>query len=602
MNVRQIVYLALSASLLTGCQAPEGFSAEAQEFLDVYTTGYQGLAYESAEAEWALNTRIVPGDTTSAARANAANAAYAAFTGSAENIETARGWLARQKELSDLQRRQFEQILYIAANSPQTVPEVVRARIALETELTERLFGFDFQIEGRSVTPNEIDRVLRESDDLGERLAAWEASKEVGRVLKEGVANVRDLRNQTVQALGYDDYFAYQVSDYGMSTAEMSELMDRVMRDLYPLYVEIHTWARYHLAERYGTDVPDLLPAHWLPNRWAQDWGSLVTVEGADIGAALEAWTAEEVVQQSEQFYMSIGFGEMPESFWEKSSLYPLPADAPYRKNNHASAWHMDLEHDVRSLMSVENNPGWYETSHHELGHIYYYMSYTTPEVPPLLRGGANRGFHEAVGSLLGLAALQPPFLQEVGLLPEDAPEPGVEALLKEALNYVVFIPFSAGTMMRFEQDLYAGSLPADQFNDRWWGYAEQYQGVVPPGPRDGAFADATTKTHIVNDAAQYYDYAVSQLILFQLHDHIARNILGQDPHATNYYGSTEVGDFLKTVLSPGATVDWRELLQETTGGGLSAGPMVAYFEPLMAYLQEVNDGRTYTLRVPGTD
>ncbi|NNE70214.1 MAG: M2 family metallopeptidase [Rhodothermales bacterium] len=600
MTTRLMLPMALAAILLASCSTPDAFSPEAQEFLDAYTTTYKALGYESAEAEWALNTRIVPGDTTASARANAANEAYAAFTGSVENIETAREWLSRADELSDLQTRQFEQILYVAANSPQTVPDVVTDRIALETELTERLFGFDFQMDGRSVTPNEIDRVLRESDDLEARLAAWNASKEVGRTLKEGVADVRHLRNQTVQALGYDDYFAYQVSDYGMTSDEMSTLMDQVMEDLYPLYREIHTWARYHLAERYGADVPDLLPAHWLPNRWAQDWGSLVTVEGADIGSALESWTAEDIVRRSEEFYVSMGFGEMPETFWDKSSLYPLPADAPYRKNNHASAWHMDLEDDVRSLMSVENDPGWYETSHHELGHIYYYMSYTNPDVPPLLRGGANRGFHEAVGSLLGLAALQPPFLQEVGLLPADAPEPGVEALLKEALNYVVFIPFSAGTMMQFERDLYAEELPADEFNARWWQYAEEYQGVVPPSPRDGDLADATTKTHIVNDAAQYYDYAVSQLILFQLHDHIARNILGQDPHATNYYGSTEVGDFLKTVLTPGATVDWRELLQETTGGGLSAGPMVAYFEPLMAYLQEVNQGRTYTLPEPG--
>lgn len=588
--------------LVTGC-AQSGGSEEAQEFLDAYTTQYQALSYAAAEAEWTLNTRIVPGDTVAAWEANRANEAYAAFTGSEANIEAARSWLDRSDELDPLQVRQFEAILYTAANNPQTIPEVVRERIALETELTERLFGFDFQIDGTSVSPNEIDGILRESDDLAERLAAWEASKEVGRVLKDGLADVRDLRNQTVQALGYDDYFSYQVSDYGMTEAEMSALMAEVARELYPLYREIHTWARYHLAERYGADeVPDLLPAHWLPNRWGQDWGSLVTVEGADIDAGLADWTAEDVVRQSERFYVSMGFPELPQSFYDRSSLYPAPPDADYRKNNHASAWHMDLEQDVRSLMSVENNAGWYETSHHELGHIYYYMAYTNPDVPVLLRGGANRGFHEAVGSLLGLAALQQPFLQEVGLLPEDAAPAGVQSLLKEALNYVVFIPFSSGTMMRFERDLYAGGLSAEEFNDRWWEYAAAYQGIAPPGPRGAEYADAATKTHTINDAAQYYDYAISQLILFQIHDHIARNILNQDPHETNYYGSVAVGDFLRSILSPGATVDWRELLESSTGGGLSAAPMVAYFEPLMEYLQTENVGRTYTLPEPPTE
>src|SRR3712207_8640362 len=49
---------------------------------------------------------------------------------------------------------------------------------------------------------------------------------------------------------------------------------------------------------------------------------------------------------------------------------------------------------------SVEPNSEWYETTHHELGHIYYYLTYTNPDVPVLLRGGANRAYHEAMGSL----------------------------------------------------------------------------------------------------------------------------------------------------------------------------------------------------------
>ena len=68
--------------------------------------------------------------------------------------------------------------------------------------------------------------------------------------------------------------------------------------------------------------------------------------------------------------------------------------------------WLMDLDTDVRSLMSVIPNAEWYETTHHELGHIYYYMEYTNPDVPPILRSGANRAFHEGIGSLMGLAAM----------------------------------------------------------------------------------------------------------------------------------------------------------------------------------------------------
>nr|MDQ3073604.1 M2 family metallopeptidase [Bacteroidota bacterium] len=95
---------------------------------------------------------------------------------------------------------------------------------------------------------------------------------------------------------------------------------------------------------------------------------------------------------------------------------------------------------------------------------------------------------------------------------------------------------------------------------------------------------------------AQYYDYAISTIFLFQVHDHISRNILRQDPHSANYYGSKEVGNFLKEMMAPGATRNWHELMQEKLGSELSTAPMLEYFSPLIKYLKIKNEGREYTL------
>jgi peptidyl-dipeptidase A len=487
-------------------------------------------------------------------------------------------------------------MLYLAAEKPQTAADVVSRRIAAEAAQTETLYGYQFRLKGKAVTPNEIDQALRTSQQLPDRLAVWEASKAVGPKLKPGLLKLRDLRNQVVATLGYPDYFTYQVSEYGMSSDEMLQLTERLMRDLRPLYRELHTWARYELARRYSAPVPDQLPAHWLPNRWGQDWSALVEVKGLDVDAALAKRSPEWIVRQGESFYRSLGFDSLPSSFWSKSSLYPLPPDAPYKKNTHASAWHLDLDRDVRSLMSVEPNREWYETVHHELGHVYYYMTYSRPEVPLVLRSGANRAYHEGVGSMMGLASLQRRFLAGRGLVSPTAKVDSMAGLLQEALGYVVLIPFGAGTMTRFEHALYAERLPADQFNAKWWQLARKYQGIVPPESRDERWADALTKTHINDDPAQYYDYALSYALLFQLHDHIARKILRQDPHDTDYYGHREVGDFLKRLMAPGASRPWREVLKETTGRELDGKAMVEYFAPLYNWLQEQNRGRKATL------
>jgi peptidyl-dipeptidase A len=568
-----------------------------QTWLNSYSSKYQKLYTVSSETSWKLSTHIIEGDSTNAVAANKAQEDFAAYTGSTENINIAKKYLKKKEELTPLQVKQLEHVLYFAANNPETIQKVVKARIKAETKQTEDLFGYKIHIDGKEVSANGVDDILAKETDLAKRQKAWEASKEVGKGLKNGLANLRDLRNKTVQELGYKDFFDYQVSDYGMTTEEMTAKLQQINKELYPLYRELHTWARYELAKKYGVkEVPDMIPAHWLPNRWGQDWSSLVDVKGIDLDAAVKAKGPEWVVKQGERFYVSLGFPELPKTFWQKSDLYPAPKGANYSKNNHASAWHMDLQDDVRSLMSVEANSEWYETAHHELGHIYYYISYSKPGVPLLLREGANRAFHEALGSMMGMAAMQKPFLENLELIPKGTKTDEMQSLLKEALNYVVFIPFSTGTMTMFEHDLYAKNLPEDQFNKRWWELAAQYQGIAPPTMRGEEYCDAATKTHINDDPAQYYDYSLSFVLLFQLHDHIAKEILHQDPHATNYYGNKEVGKFIESIMKTGSSGDWRKMLKEKTGSDLSAKAMLEYFAPLMDYLKKENAGRKYTL------
>ncbi|MBK7183539.1 MAG: M2 family metallopeptidase [Bacteroidetes bacterium] len=592
-----VVLFSCNAGSEKNTETNKAIQDSVQSYLDAYNKTYKELNIISNEASWMTQIRIVEGDSTNSVANNKAQEAYAKFTGSTENIEMAKKYLIQQEQLTPLQVKQLKAILYKAANNPETLQDLVKTRIKAETEQTEKLFGFDFKIDGKSVSTNDIDGMLSHEKNMGKRLKAWEASKEVGKGLKSGLVNLRDLRNKTVQGLGYNDYFEYQVSDYGMSSKEMIEMLQKFNKELYPLFRELHTYARYELAKKYAVkDVPDLIPTHWLPNRWGQDWSSLVDVEGINLDSALKTKDAEWIVKQGERFYVSIGFPELPKSFWEKSDLYPAPADAKYKKNNHASAWHMDYDQDVRSLMSVIPNSEWYETSHHELGHIYYYLSYSNPEVPILLREGANRAYHEALGSMMGMAAMQKPFMENLNLIPKGSKTDEMKTLLKEALNYVVFIPFSTGTMSMFEHDLYAENLPADQFNKRWWELAAKYQGIAPEKARGEEYCDAATKTHINDDAAQYYDYALSYILLFQVHDHIAKNILHQDPHATNYYGNKEVGKFIAEIMKPGASADWRKLLKEKTGSDLSAKAMLDYFAPLMDYLKKENAGRKYTL------
>ena len=373
--MKKIIIALICLTIINSCSNTKNEKAiqkDVQTYLDAYNVAFQKLLIANNEAQWKLNTMIIDGDTITAQIATKTGEAFAQFTGSKENIEKAKTYLKSKDQLTPLQIKQLETILFMAGGNPEVAGDVVKQRIKAETDQTGLLYGFKYLLKGKEVTTNNIDEILRNSNVLDDRLAAWNTSKEVGKTLKTGLENLRNLRNKSVQALEYKDFFAYQAAEYGMSSDEVMQSCNLMINDVWPLYRELHTWARYELAAKYKQPVPEYLPAHWLPNRWGQDWTAMVNAEGINLDEALKTKSPEWIVQQGEAFYKSLGFNALPKSFYEKSSLYPLPAEAKYKKNNHASAWHIDNDKDVRSLMSVEPNTEWWGTALHELGHIYY--------------------------------------------------------------------------------------------------------------------------------------------------------------------------------------------------------------------------------------
>lgn len=569
-------------------QTPPALQERADRFLELVNAAYQGLYRVESQAQWMAATEVSPAHD---AASETAGKARAAFNGNPAVIREARALLQQRERLRPVTVRQLERVVLNAAEGPMTNPGLVAARIEAETKQASTLNSFEFRLQDKPITPNQIDTILQTSTNLAERRAVWETSKQSGPALKPGLMKLQKLRNGVARELGYSDYFALQVASYGMTTEEMLVLNQSFMRDLRPLYLQLHTWVKHQLAEKYGQPVPKRIPAHWINNRWSQNWVGIV--ESANLDSRLAGKSAEWVVQTAEQFFTGLGFAPLPDSFWELSDLYPVKATDSRKKNTHASCWHLDLDKDIRSLMSVEPNWQWFETAHHELGHGYYFMTYTRPEVPPLLRIGANPAFHEGMGELVGMACGLAPYLKSVGLLGKDEAVDQTAHLLNDALaNAIPFIFWASGTMTHWEADLYAKELDPGQWNARWWSYVRDFQGVEPPGARGEEFCDAATKTHINDTPAYYYSYAIATVLKFQFHDYIARHILHVPPQECNYHNQPAVGAFLKKLMEKGGTEDWRKLLRETTGEDLSTRAMVEYYKPLMAWLEKENQGR----------
>ncbi len=242
MNHSVLTCAALALGACSSLAAVDpALEARAGHFLDLVNAAYQALYKVQSEAHWAASTDVSPAHD---AASETAGQAMAAFAGNPAIITEAKALLAQRGQLSPLTGRQLERVLLNAAEGPMTNPQLVAERIAAETAQASTLNSFVFKLGGKAITANEIDRLLQTSTNLDERRAVWEASKQSGPALKPGLIKLQGLRNGVARELGHSNYFALQVAGYGMTAEEMIRLQDDFMRELRPLYLQLHTWVK----------------------------------------------------------------------------------------------------------------------------------------------------------------------------------------------------------------------------------------------------------------------------------------------------------------------------------------------------------------------
>ena len=295
---------------------------------------------------------------------------------------------------------------------------------------------------GECLDLGHLSDIMAESQDPDALLEAWNGWRKISPPMKDLYARQVELANEGASELGFSDLGTMWRSAYDMPAEDFPGELDRLWGEVKPLYEALHCHVRAKLGEQYGTDlVPQdgSIPAHLLGNMWALDWSNIYplvapeeTVSGYDLNAILKdrGFDAITMVEAGEAFFSSLGFEELPATFWERS-LFVKPEDRDVVC--HASAWDIDEKDDLRIKMCIKINAEDFKTIHHELCHNYYQRAYNKETF--LYRGSANDGFHEAVGDTIALS-ITPEYLQKIGLL-ENVPDASgdIALLMKRALK-----------------------------------------------------------------------------------------------------------------------------------------------------------------------
>ena len=575
-----------------GTSGGKGTADEAAKFMDDAEKRLMALSIKSGRADWVKSTYIT--DDTEALAADANKDLIAATTEFAEQSKRFNG-----VDLpADLQRKMKLLKLSLtlpAPSDPAEREELTKIAASMEGDYGKGKYCPEGD-KGKCLSLSDLEEIMTNSRDPEELKKAWLGWHQIAVPIRKDYVRFVELSNKGAKEMGFKDTGAMWREKYDMEPDAFSAEMERLWQQVKPLYDSLYTYTRHKLSEKYGKDiVPEdkPIPAHLLGNMWAQTWGNVYPIlapatsdRGYDLTKTLKARNtdAKQMVRYGEGFFTSLGFEQLPTTFWDRS-LFAKPVD--HDVVCHASAWDIDLEKDVRLKMCVNINEEDFSTVHHELGHNYYQMAYAGQ--PFLFRDSANDAFHEAIGDTIALS-VTPPYLKQLNLI-DKVPEPSADIgfLLNRALDKVAFLPFGY-LVDQWRWKVFSGEIKPEDYNKAWWDLREKYQGVAPPVPRSEQDFDAGAKYHVPANTP-YARYFLAAILQFQFHRALCREAGFNGPlYQCSIYGNKKAGDKLHAMLAMGLSKPWPDALKAMTGEDkMDATAIIDYFAPLKTWLDEQN-------------
>lgn len=609
IKLRNILFSSIAICCLGACsKAPSGDAAvnvapvkSVDEFIASVNKTYLDNYREYNAAQWVYVTYLNEDSALLAAKAN-------------------EKWMAMEKELlsearlykdapmSAETKKAYNNMTLGKTLLPPDTPEA-RAELARLGTHMEGVYGAGKYCKpvGENASDekncrdlNQLSDVLATSRDYDELVDAWTGWHSIARAYRSDYQRFVEIANSGARAYGFSDLGASWKSGYDMPASEFEAEVERLWRQVEPLYKALHCKVRTDLADKYGVDKVPLdkpIPAHLLGNMWSQQWDSIYDVVAPypgvgdlDITGALvkQKKDAIAVTKISENFFTSLGLRSLPDSFW-KNSMLTKPRDREVVC--HASAWSMDAKEDVRIKQCVEPTETEFETMHHELGHIYYYLAHN--DKPLLFQSGANDGFHEAIGDTIVLS-ITPGYLNAIGLIEntETSEQAVINQQMKLALGKIAFLPFGK-LMDQWRWKVFSGEIKPEDYNKAWWELRTQYQGISAPVERTEQDFDAGAKYHIAANVP-YTRYFIAHILQFQFHKALCEAAGFKGPlHECSIYNSKEAGAKLQAMLAAGASKPWQDVLEEAIGTReMDGSAIIDYFAPLMQWLAKENQGQ----------
>lgn len=551
MKPLQMLIAALALVLITSSCAnkKDQMEKDLKAFLSKYDSTVQPLMKEANLAYWNAS---ISGKAEDWKKSEDLNIELTKIYANKDDFATLKKIKESNSISDEILKRELE-VLYNSYLSNQVDTSLLNEVIKMQTAIEQKYSNFRAEVDGKKLTDNDVEDVLKKSTNSDELKKAWEGHKAIGPVVAEDIRNLVKKRNEIAKQLGFGNYHEMSLKLSEQDPAEISKIfdeLDNLTRDAFAgLKEEIDTY----LAKRDNIKKEELMPWHYQ-NRFFQEAPEIYSVELDKYykGKNIETLTTD--------YYKSIGLDIT--DMIAKSDLYEKPG-----KNQHAYCIDIDNLGDVRVLCNIKPNYNWMGTMLHEFGHANY-DKYIDQKLPFALRNPAHTFTTEAIAMFFGRMASNPQFLLDMKLTDEaDSKTIAEESFKVLRLEQLTFSRW-AQVMYRFEKILYEN--PDQDLNKLWWDLVEKYQMIKRPEGRNQP--DWASKIHIATSPCYYHNYLLGELLASQLNHYIAANLLKSDNFRQSYFGKPEVGKYLiDNIFMPGSKWSWNEMIEKATGEKLTA-------------------------------
>ena len=327
-----------------------GNNAKAEDFLREFNLRGSVEKNKFEVADWRYATNVSSKEAI--ASLEAASLKYNAFLGEARLNASE---FASLGELSEDFQRQLKLIrLSWTLSDPQGKKIKMR-----QIYSTTRVYDPETRMN-LSLSPDLTNTMSNTYNAYSTLNLAWQGWRDaVGPEIKPLFEEYVELVNQRARENDFSNYGTFSRELH--EVRNLPELVKTLWEDLEPFYKELHAYVRSKLSDHFPQSRGDsAIPAHVLGSMWADSWvGTYPLVKPYKRKPGLDAtlpmreknYTIEDMFRVAESFFVSLGFGELPRKFQERSMIRkPEGRDVEC----HSSAWDMFTQGSGKDVRLVK--------------------------------------------------------------------------------------------------------------------------------------------------------------------------------------------------------------------------------------------------------